>query len=168
MWSKNLTWSIPTDQYSIKWIDIYLYMIFGIIILYEVDQVIKIENVDSQFYVPAAVYQDTTCNNYMYLSPWVDHHPFFIKTKHGSRLENFTIWSNQICVRSLFPFLLVPSWLWSYGSWNYQLPVQPVPITLKLWVRTPFMAKFVSDLWQVSGFLCVLQFPLPIKLTTTI
>ena len=28
--------------------------------------------------------------------------------------------------------------------------------------------KFVSDLWQVSGFLWVLRFPPPIKLTITI
>jgi hypothetical protein len=28
--------------------------------------------------------------------------------------------------------------------------------------------KFVSDLWQVGGFLQVLRFPPPIKLTTTI
>ena len=48
-------------------------MIFGIIILYEVDQVIKIENVDSQFYVPAAAYHDTTCNICMYVRPYKLH-----------------------------------------------------------------------------------------------
>ena len=31
-----------------------------------------------------------------------------------------------------------------------------------------YVIKFVSDLWQVGGFLCVLQFPPPIKLTATI
>jgi hypothetical protein len=30
------------------------------------------------------------------------------------------------------------------------------------------MIKFVSDLWQVGGFLRVLLFPQPIKLTTTL
>ena len=30
------------------------------------------------------------------------------------------------------------------------------------------MIKFVSDLWQVCGFLRVLRFPPPIKLTATI
>jgi hypothetical protein len=31
-----------------------------------------------------------------------------------------------------------------------------------------YVIKFVSHLWQVGGFLCVLQFPSPIKLTATI
>ena len=31
-----------------------------------------------------------------------------------------------------------------------------------------YVIKFVSDLWQVSGFLLVLRFPPPIKLTATI
>jgi hypothetical protein len=31
-----------------------------------------------------------------------------------------------------------------------------------------YMIKFVSDLWQVDGFLRVLWFPPPIKLTATI
>jgi hypothetical protein len=31
-----------------------------------------------------------------------------------------------------------------------------------------FVIKLVSDLWQVGGFLWVLQFPPPIKLTATI
>jgi len=31
-----------------------------------------------------------------------------------------------------------------------------------------YVIKFVSDLWQVGGFLLVLRFPSPIKLTTTI
>ena len=54
---------------------------------------------------------------------------------------------------------------------------------LKLWVRTPFMArctrynitymymikeKFFSDLWQISVFCWVLWFVPPIKLTSTI
>jgi len=31
-----------------------------------------------------------------------------------------------------------------------------------------YVIKFVSDLWQVGGFLRVLRFPPPIKLTATI
>jgi hypothetical protein len=31
-----------------------------------------------------------------------------------------------------------------------------------------YVIKFVSDLWQVDGFLRVLRFPPPIKLTTMI
>ena len=60
----------------------------------------------------------------------------------------------------------------------YILPMQSVPITTKVVNSNPahgevysiqhYAIKFVSDLRQVSGFLRVLQFPLPIKLTTTI
>ena len=59
-----------------------------------------------------------------------------------------------------------------------QLSVQSVPITTnvvrsstargKLYLIQHYVIKFVSDLWQVGGFLGVLQFPPPIKLTTTI
>jgi hypothetical protein len=31
-----------------------------------------------------------------------------------------------------------------------------------------YVIKFVSDLWQISGFLRALRFPPPIKLTATI
>jgi len=73
-----------------------------------------------------------------------------------------------------------PSWSWSYGSWiyNYQLPVQSVPITTKVMSSNPvhgevysiqhYVIKFVSNLQQVGGFLRVLQFPPQIKLTAMI
>jgi hypothetical protein len=61
---------------------------------------------------------------------------------------------------------------------DLQLPVQLVPITTKLVSSKPvhgkvysiqhYVIKFVSDLQQVSGFLQVLRFPPPIKLTATI
>jgi len=38
----------------------------------------------------------------------------------------------------------------------------------KVYAIQHYVIKFVSDLPQVSGFLWVLQFPPPIKLTTTI
>jgi hypothetical protein len=61
---------------------------------------------------------------------------------------------------------------------DLQLIMQSVPITTKVvslnpvhgevyWIRH-YVIKFVSDLRQVSGFLQVLQFPPPIKLTATI
>jgi hypothetical protein len=63
-----------------------------------------------------------------------------------------------------------------YGSWIYNY--QSVPITTKVVSSNPvhdevywiqhYVTKFVSDLQQVGGFLQVLRFPLPIKLTTTI
>jgi hypothetical protein len=59
-----------------------------------------------------------------------------------------------------------PSWSWSYGSWIYNY----------LWNRCSgevysiqhYVIVFVSDLRQVGGFLWILQFPAPIKLTTKI
>jgi len=39
-----------------------------------------------------------------------------------------------------------PSWSWSYGSWIYNYPCNQCLSTLKLWVRTPFMARCVLDL----------------------
>ena len=61
---------------------------------------------------------------------------------------------------------------------DLQLPVQSVRITTKVVRSNPvhgevysiqhYVIKFVSDLWQVGGFLRVLQFPPPIKLTDTI
>jgi hypothetical protein len=59
-----------------------------------------------------------------------------------------------------------------------QLPMQSVPITTKVLSLNPahgkvysiqyYVIKFVSDLRQVGCFLWALQFPPPIKLTTTI
>jgi len=66
-------------------------------------------------------------------------------------------------------------WLCSCGSLIYLSNQCLSPITL--WVRIPLKwgvldttlyDKFVSDLLQVCGFLWVLRFPPPIKLTTTI
>ena len=61
---------------------------------------------------------------------------------------------------------------------DLQLPLQSVPITTKVvsskpthgkvYLKQHYMIMFVSDLWQVCGFLWVLQFPPTIKLTATI
>ena len=58
-----------------------------------------------------------------------------------------------------------------------QLPIQPVPITSNTASSNPAYSEvyliqhcviqFVSDLQQAGGFLCVLRFPPPIKLTAT-
>jgi hypothetical protein len=59
---------------------------------------------------------------------------------------------------------------------DLQLPVQSVPIITKVvdefeshsWRDLQnYVIKFVSDLRQVGGFLQVLRFPQPIKLTVT-
>ena len=49
---------------------------------------------------------------------------------------------------------------------HLQLLVQSMPFTSN--VVSLHVIKFVTDLWQVGGFLWVLQFPAPIKLTTMI
>ena len=63
---------------------------------------------------------------------------------------------------------------------DLQLPLQSVPITTKVVSLNPthgdrevcsiqhYVIKFVRDFWQVGGFLQVLWFPPPIKLTATI
>ena len=61
---------------------------------------------------------------------------------------------------------------------DLQLPVQSVPITTKVVSSNPvhgevysmqhYVIKFVSDLRQIGGFLQVLRFSPPIKLTATI
>ena len=61
---------------------------------------------------------------------------------------------------------------------DLQLHMQSVSITTKVVSLNPahgevyfiqqYVINFVSDLWQVGGFLKVLLFPPPIKLTTTI
>jgi hypothetical protein len=58
---------------------------------------------------------------------------------------------------------------------DLQLPMQSEPITTKVVSSKPvhgevyliqhYVIKFVSDLRQVGGFLRILQFPPPIKLT---
>jgi hypothetical protein len=60
---------------------------------------------------------------------------------------------------------------------GFTTPVQSVPITTKVGLNFThgevysiqhYVNKFVDDLQQVSGFLHVLWFPPPIKLTDTI
>ena len=57
---------------------------------------------------------------------------------------------------------------------DLQLPMQSVPITTNVVCSNPtqaiqhYVIKFVSDLRQVCGFLWVLRFPPPLKLTATI
>ena len=60
---------------------------------------------------------------------------------------------------------------------DLQLPVQSVPMTTKVMSSNPlhgemysiqhYLIKFVRDLRQIGGFLWVLRFPTPMKLTAT-
>jgi len=71
--------------------------------------------------------------------------------------------------------VIVIVWLFKL---DLQLHVQSVPITTKVVNLEPahgevnpiqhYVIKFVGDLQQVSGFLLVLRFPPPIKLTSKI
>ena len=66
-----------------------------------------------------------------------------------------------------------PLYSWSYGNWIYNYLCNQCLSPLKLWVRIPLMARCtwttlcqkVSDLRQICGFLRVLLFSPPIKLT---
>jgi hypothetical protein len=59
---------------------------------------------------------------------------------------------------------------------DLQLPMQSVPITTDVVslnidqgeVYNIYVTKFVSNLWQVDGFLRILRFPPPIKLIAMI
>ena len=65
-----------------------------------------------------------------------------------------------------------------YGGRRGRDRMQSVPITTKIVSSNPvhgemysiqhYVIKFVSDLRQVGGFLRVLRFPPPIKLTATV
>ena len=66
------------------------------------------------------------------------------------------------------------SWSWSCGSWIYNnmcnqclSPIQ-FPVHCEVYTVQHYVIKFVSDLWQVCGFLRVIQYPPSIKLTSTI
>ena len=67
-----------------------------------------------------------------------------------------------------------PSWSWSYGSWIYNYLWHQCLSPLTLWVRILLMGRCIRfnimryNLWHVGGFLRVLWFPPPIKLTTEI
>ena len=89
----------------------------------------------------------------------------------SSKKINFNLGHNLQLVEGL-------SWSWEYSSWIYNCLCNQCISPLKLLVRIPFgkgvlekqhyVIKFVSDLRHVDWFLCVLRFPPPIKLTTTI
>jgi hypothetical protein len=78
---------------------------------------------------------------------------------------------SMLASRVVGPIMIIYVW---YLDW--QLHMQSVPITTKVVILKPahgevysiqhYVIKFVSDLRQVCGFLRVLRFPPPIKLTT--
>jgi hypothetical protein len=69
-----------------------------------------------------------------------------------------------------------PSWSWSYDSWIYNYLCNQCLSPLKLWVRTPFMARCtryimwpsLSEIATGRCFFSGNSFPPPIKLTVKI
>jgi hypothetical protein len=63
-----------------------------------------------------------------------------------------------------------PSSSWLYGSfiYNYLCNQCPNPVHGEVYLIQHYVINFVSDLQHVDGFLQVLWFPPPIKLTATI
>jgi len=80
---------------------------------------------------------------------------------------------NQVTIYVTVSYLVGLSW--SYGSWIYNYRMQSVPITTnvvssntahgEMYSIQLYVIKFVIDLQHVGGFLWVLHFPPPIKLT---
>ena len=97
-------------------------------------------------------------------------------------------WWTNVSYQANIPWIHLNSWMPIFVVWwikgvivwwlDLQLSVQSVPITTKvvssnlvhgeMYSIQYYVIKFVSDLWQVCGFLWVLRFPPPIKLTATI
>jgi len=53
---------------------------------------------------------------------------------NNNTLDKFSFGYYAFCIWWL-------SWLWSYGSWIYNYLCNQCLSPLKLWVRTPFMAR---------------------------
>jgi len=105
-----------------------------------------------------------TFNDLMRIIKINGHHRFSEYNNNNLTLQDFK-----------HGILTGPAWSWSYNSW---IPMQSVPMTTNV-VRSKsvhgevysikhYVIKFVSDLRQVGGFLRILRFPPPIKLTATI
>ena len=113
----------------------------------------------------------------MYCQSPLDYH---IKRKlhHDATNDgNYVRCALNLISTFLLSFNLLVSFVVVIVWWlDLQLPVQSVCLSLlKLWVQTSrctryniMWKKFVSELWQVGGFLWVHGFPPPITLTATI
>jgi hypothetical protein len=89
-------------------------------------------------------------------------------------IDMLQYWQSNIIV--IYRYLQGQSWSWSYGSliYNYLCNqcdlwvVSSNPVHGEVYSIQHYVIKFVGDLWQVSGFLRVLQSPPPIILVSTI
>ena len=77
-----------------------------------------------------------------------------------------------LCISSIvlyrLSYNLWPSWSWSYDRWIYNYLCNMRLSPLKLWDRTPFMARCTWDnsVWSSLSVTC--DFPPTMKLTITI
>ena len=62
----------------------------------------------------------------------------------------------SIACTNFLSLLSGPSWTWSYGSWIYNYLCNQYLSALKLWVRTPFMARCIryNIMWYSSSLTC--------------
>ena len=69
------------------------------------------------------------------------------------------------------PFFVVVEIKWAESGTKQMVTIKVVstnPAHDEVYSIQLYVIKFVSDLWQVVGFLCVFRFPPRIKLTATI
>ena len=125
-----------------------------------------------------------------FFSYWTDFRYFLMKSfsesdqnidtfEMGCRCcQLFFYWFSVILFYNHPRYIEGSSCWWSYGSWIYNYLCKLVRITTKVESSNPthgkvysiqdYVIMFVSDLQQVGGFLWVLWFPPPMKLSTTI
>ena len=85
-----------------------------------------------------------------------------VRTKFVLVLKSFMIGSQGLALFFLFCFVLLVVFAVCLFRFCYFVIVARCPILFH------YEIKLVKDLWQVGGFLRVLRFPPPIKLTATI
>ena len=104
-----------------------------------------------------------------FTSEWINIHVVLIFYLTSTLHNNIGI--DQNIINAIY-------WGWIPFSISMSAAMQSVPIKTEVVSSNPphgevflmqyYVIKFVSYLWQVSGFLQVLYFPPPIKLTSTI
>ena len=84
--------------------------------------------------------------------------------KKANQMKSTIIWVPKIHTSSIMNCYVVsryylyngPSWLWSYGSWIYNYLCNQCLSPLKLWVRTPYIARFTkyNIMWWRLSMAC--------------
>jgi hypothetical protein len=116
------------------------------------------------------------CNILLTLHWWIWHLSVIPRLMPFDVHHIFVVWWYKSKTRKIGIHLIQGApWSWSYVKLDLQLHIQSVPIITKLVSSNSthievssiqhYMIKFVSDLQQVVGFLCVLRILPPINLT---